>query len=133
VAEAFPGLLGLDAAALCMEADGPDPHRPRMRILPPGTVARLLDGRDALVGAPAEDAALLHGEAARLAGWDALARVPWGGPPCLLALARRDAVPAAATDPTPAPVYPVETVPGSLLGALAFLGRAIGAALDRAG
>ena len=72
-------------------------------------------------------------EAARLAAWDALARVPWGGPPCLLALARRDAVPAAATDPATDPVYPVETVPGSLLGALAFLGRAIGAALDRAG
>ena len=136
VTEAFPGLLGLDAAALCMEAEGPDPNRPRMRILPPGMVARLLDGRDALLGAPAAHAALLHGEAARLAAWDALARVPWGGPPCLLALARRDALPAAATEATgaaPAPVYPVETVPGSLLGALAFLGRAIGAALDRAG
>ncbi|MDE2006268.1 MAG: DUF484 family protein [Rhodospirillales bacterium] len=116
IAHALPGLLGLDAAALCVEAD-----LPRMRPLPVGTVARLLDGRAARIGAPPADAALLHGEAARLAAWDAIALVPWHGPPALLALAGREGM----------RVGPDQGAPASILGALGFLGRAAGAALER--
>ena len=112
VAHALPGLLALDAAALCMEADAPD-----VRRLPSGAVARLLDGRDVVFRATPEDAVMLHAEAARLAARDALVRVPWGGPPALLALVSRDQ----------APLDPAQGA-----GALAFLGRAAGAALGRA-
>ncbi len=112
VAHALPGLLGLDAAALCAEADAA-----AVRRLPAGTVARLLDGRDVVFRAAPEDAGLLHAEAARLARRDALVRVPGGGP-ALLALVSRDAAPLD---------------PGQGAGALAFLGRAVGAALGRAG
>ena len=111
VTHALPGLLGLDAAALCTEAD-----HPGMRPIPPGTVARLLDGRDALRRTTPTDTPLLHAEAAQLARQDALVLVPWSGPPTLLALASREAAPAE----TP-----------HTIGALAFLGQAIGAALDR--
>ena len=113
VAHVLPGLLAVDAAALCMED-----HRPGTRKLPAGVVAQLLGGRDVRFRDAPPDAALLHAEAARLARVDALVRVPWNGPPSLLALASRD---AGALDPRQ----------GS--GALAFLGRAIGAALDRGG
>ncbi len=108
VAHALPGLLGIDAAALCAEAG-----LPGIRAIPPGTVARLLAGRDVVQRTDPPDAALLHAEAARLARQDALVRVPWAGPPTLLALASRNAE------------------AGHGLGALAFLGQAIGAALDR--
>ncbi|HET6183966.1 MAG TPA: hypothetical protein VFA03_10285 [Acetobacteraceae bacterium] len=112
VAHDLPGLLGLDAATLCAEeaADGLHP-------LPTGMVAALLGGRDVLFREPSdEEAALVHVEAARLARFDALVRVPRRGPPALLALVARD----------PGPLDPAQ---GS--GALAFLGRVIGAALDR--
>ncbi|MGA9867979.1 MAG: hypothetical protein WBQ75_16265, partial [Acetobacteraceae bacterium] len=102
----------LDAAALCMESEVPGARR-----LPSGVVARLLDGRDVVFRATPADAALLHAEAARLAMRDALVRVPWAGPPTLLALVSRDEA-------------PLDPVQGS--GALAFLGRAVGAALGRA-
>ena len=111
VAHVLPGVLAVDAAALCIED-----HRPGARPLPAGSVARLLGGRDVLFREDPPDAALLHAEAARLARVDALVRVPWNGPPSLLALASRD---AGALDPRQG------------TGALAFLGRAIGAALDR--
>ena len=57
---------------------------------------------------------ILHGEAAELARLDALVRVP-GGPAALIALVARDAV----------------ARPGGGVGALAFLGRAVAAALGR--
>ena len=111
VAHVLPGVLAVDAALLCIED-----HRPGARPLPAGSVARLLGGRDVLFREDPPDAALLHAEAARLARVDALVRVPWNGKPSLLALASRD---AGALDPRQG------------TGALAFLGRAIGAALDR--
>lgn len=108
VAHAWPGLLGLDAAHLCVEA-----HRPGARAVPPGTVAGVLGSRDALVrpgGGP-----LLHGEAALLARTEALVRVPWrGGAPALLALACRDG----------------RGLAGAGAGPLGFLGQALAAALD---
>jgi uncharacterized protein YigA (DUF484 family) len=107
----LPGLLGIDAAALCAEAQHAVWHK-----LPPGTVRRLLDGRDVVFRAAGSDALMLHAEAARLALHDALVRVPGTGTPMLLALASRD---ARALDPAQ----------GS--NALGFLGRAVAAALGR--
>jgi uncharacterized protein len=131
----LPGLLGIDAAALCAEEPRPGCHH-----LPPNTIGRLLDGRDVVfraagdsgmadggrvggrmaggraVDAPIADALMLHAEAARLALHDALVRVPGAGAPMLLALASRD---ARVLDPAQ----------GS--GALGFLGRAAAAALGR--
>jgi uncharacterized protein YigA (DUF484 family) len=116
VAAEFPALLAVDAASLCIEA-----ARPTTRRLPAGTVAALLGGRAVLfrpnLAEPGDgDAVLLHGEAARLAHHEALVRIPGEGPPALLALVSRD---AAVLDP----------VQGA--GALAFLGRALAAALGR--
>jgi uncharacterized protein len=107
----LPGILAVDAAALCLED-----YRPGIRPLPKGEVARLLGGRNVMFRHDPDDAALLHAEAARLARHDALVRVPWAGPPSLLALVSRD---GAALDPSQG------------RGALAFLGCAIGAALGR--
>jgi hypothetical protein len=107
----MPGILGLDAAHLCTEAEHPGARR-----LPDGTVMRLLNGRQvAFRDAPA-DARLLHAEAAGLARHDALVRVPGEGPPALLALLARD---RHMLDP------------GRGTGPLAFLGRAVAAALGR--
>jgi uncharacterized protein YigA (DUF484 family) len=107
----LPGLLGIDAAALCVEGEHVGCH-----ALPVGTVRRLLDGRDVVFRAAASDAVMLHAEAARLALHDAVVRVPGAGTLMLLALASRD---ARALDPAQ----------GS--HALAFLGRAVAAALGR--
>ena len=107
----FPALLGVDAAALCMEA-----LLPGARPLPQGTVARLLGGRAVRFRDQPDEAGLLHAEAAELARHDALVRIPGEGPPALLALVARD---GRALDP----------VQGA--GALAFLGRAVAAALGR--
>ncbi|WP_270939439.1 hypothetical protein, partial [Falsiroseomonas oryzae] len=83
-----------------------------------GAVARLVGpGRDARVRAEVTDAELLHAEAAPLIARDALVKVPlWCGTPCLLALGAREtaALPARQS---------VQT--------LAFLGRAVAAALAR--
>ena len=111
IASEFPVLLAVDAAALCAEAP-----LPGARPVPEGTVARLLGGRAVLFRDVCSDAPLLHAEAARLARHDALVRIPGEGPPALLALVARD---RAVLDPSQ----------GS--GALAFLGRAIAAALRR--
>jgi uncharacterized protein YigA (DUF484 family) len=111
VAVELPALLGVDAAALCMEA-----VLPGIRPLPEGTVARVLGGRAVRFRAAPEDALLLHAEAAELARHDALVRIPGEGPPALLALAARD---GRALEP------------GHGAGALAFLGRSIAAALGR--
>jgi uncharacterized protein YigA (DUF484 family) len=111
VAAELPSLLAIDAASLCMEAD-----RAGVRKLPPGTVAGLLGSRAVLFRQGGPDAPVLHGEAARLAQFDALVLVPGEGPPALLALVARD---SHALDPSQG------------TGALAFLGRAVAAALGR--
>ena len=108
----IPGILAVDAAHLCMEA-----MLPGVRLLPEGTVARLLGGRQVLFRDTVTEARRLHAEAAGLAGHDALVLVPGTGPPALLALLARD---RTVLDP----------MRGA--GALAFLGRAIAAALGRA-
>jgi uncharacterized protein YigA (DUF484 family) len=110
----LPGLLGLDAATLCVEATTP-PVR-GARPLPPGSVERLLGTRDVVFRTdPTDSLAALHGEAARLARYDALVRVPMGVP-ALLALASRDGQALHG---------------GQGIAAPAFLGRALSAALDR--
>jgi uncharacterized protein len=111
VAHEMPGILGVDAVHLCLEA-----LHPGARALPLGTVARLLEGRQVLFREVATDSRLLHAEAAGLAEHDALALVPGEGPPALLALLARD---------------PWALDPGQGTGALAFLGRAVAAALGR--
>ena len=85
VGHEMPGILGVDAVHLCLEA-----LQPGTRPLPQGTVARLLEGRQVLFREVATDARLLHAEAAGLAEHDALALVPGEGPPALLALLARD-------------------------------------------
>lgn len=120
IAGAFPGLLAVDAASLCVETEAPETAVSRLppsgaRPLPPGTVARLLGGRTVAYRSDVEEAPLLHGEAALLARHDALVRIP-GDVPTLLALSARE---LTALDPAQG------------AGALAFLGRAIAAALDR--
>ncbi len=113
VAAEFPAILAIDAAALCRE----DGAMPGARRVPPGTVADLLGRRGVVFRDAPDDAAMLHAEAAPLARHDALALVARGMPgetPMLLALAARD---RRALDPRQ----------GS--GALAFLGRAVAAAL----
>ncbi|MBV9654850.1 MAG: hypothetical protein JOZ42_09850 [Acetobacteraceae bacterium] len=106
----LPGVIAVDAAALCIEK-----HQAGARTLPPGAVAKLLGGRDVVFRTAPADAPILHGEAAELARYDALVRVP-GQPGALLALVARDAV---SLDPSQG------------AGPLAFLGRAVAAALGR--
>ena len=111
VAAELPVVLAVDAAHLCFE----DFTRPGARRLDHGTVAILLGSRPVLFRQAPPQTATLHGEAAPLALFDALVRVP--GTPCaLLALAARD---ERALDPTQG------------TGALVFLGRVIAAALRR--
>ena len=108
----WPGLLGVDAAALCIEAD-----RRGFRPLSPGAVEATLGRQPALVRAGMRAGAgdpALHGEAAALARVEAVARVPLRGSPALLALACRDGRGLAG---------------GS--SALGFLGQAAAAALER--
>jgi uncharacterized protein YigA (DUF484 family) len=107
----MPGILAVDAAHLCIEADHPGARR-----LPDGAVARLLDGRQAVFRTAPTDAWLLHAEAAGLARHDALVRVPGEGPAALIALLARD---QHVLDPAQG------------VGPLAFLGRAVAAALGR--
>jgi hypothetical protein len=107
----MPGILAIDAAHLCIEAE-----HPGARHLPAGTVARLLNGRLVAFRDAPSDAVLLHAEAAGLARHDALVRVPGEGPPALLALLARD---RCMLDPAQG------------IGPLGFLGRAVAAALGR--
>jgi len=107
----FPPLLAVDAASLCIEG-----YLPGARTLPPGHASRLVGHRAVVFRAGGEDAVLLHGEAARLARHEALLRIPGEGPPALVALVTRD---PATLDPTQGP------------GPLAFLARAVAAALGR--
>jgi uncharacterized protein YigA (DUF484 family) len=115
----FPGLLAVDAAMLCLEpaaGRAVPPQPPAARMIPPGTVAALIGGRDVLFRDQPDDRGVLHGEAAGLAAHDALVRVPGRGPAALLALAARD---AAVLDQRQG------------AGPLAFLGKAVAAALGR--
>ena len=111
----LPGLLRLDSVRLCTEAAGPPADGAGVRRVPPGTVAATLGRRRALVR-DAVRTPLLHGEAAALAGREALVRVPLPDTPALLALACRDG----------------RALAGAATPVLAFLGQAIAVALARA-
>jgi uncharacterized protein YigA (DUF484 family) len=112
IAAAFPALLAVDAATLCIEAPVQG-----ARQVPEGTVATALGNRAVIFRQGTEaDSTLLHGEAARLALHDALVRVPGEGPDALIALVARD---------------PHALDPAQGTGALLFLGRAVAAALGR--
>ena len=121
VTQELPALLGVETCTLAVEA-APAPVFAFLplgvRSLPPGTVGRLIGrGRDAVVRQTPGDLSLLHGEAAPLVLRDALARVPLAGPnPALIAIGARDtaALPMRQT-----------------VAVLAFLGRAVAAALSR--
>jgi uncharacterized protein len=107
----IPSILAVDSAHLCLEA-----IIPGTLPLPAGSVVRLLAGRQVLFRDTVTDTRRLHAEAAGLAGHDALVLVPLHRTQALLALLGRDRM---MLDP----------VRGA--GALAFLGRAIAAALER--
>jgi uncharacterized protein YigA (DUF484 family) len=107
----LPALLAVDAASLCVEA-----LLPGARSVPAGMVAAILGSRSVVLRSDADDAPLLHGEATRLAHHEALVRVPGDGPRAMLALVARDANVLDASQGTVA---------------LAFLGRAVAAALGR--
>lgn len=107
----MPGILAIDAAHLCVEADHPGARR-----LPDGVIDPLLNGRQVVFRESPPDARLLHAEAAGLARHDALVRVPGEGPPALLALLARDR-------------HQLDPAQGA--GPLSFLGRAVAAALGR--
>lgn len=109
----LPAILALDAVSLLSEG-----RLAGARAIPVGTVARLLGNRAASIRRVVTDAALLHAEAAPLARHDALVRVPRAGPKLMLALVARD---GDGLDPAQS------------TGALGFLGRAVAAALARAG
>lgn len=111
VAAEFPALLAVDAAALCSEAGIAG-----ARVLPVGTVERLVGTRMVVFRDDGSDCRLVHGEAAALARHDALVRVPVDGKAVMLALVARERT-------------PLEPAQGT--GALAFLGRAVAAALRR--
>lgn len=131
VAQELPPLLRVESCTLLAEPVGAHSFLPGRRApaetslprtgvlpLPAGAVLRLVGrGRDARVRTEVTDAEMLHAEAAPLVTRDALVRVPlWCGTPCILALGARDAaaLPARQTATT-----------------LAFLGRAVAAALSR--
>lgn len=104
----LPALLRLDSARLCVER-----LQPGASPVPSGTVAATLGQRQAVMRDHALQP-LLHGEAAALAGREALVRVPLQGAPALLALACRDG----------------RALAGATTPVLAFLGQAVAAALD---
>lgn len=138
VTQELPALMGLESCTLAAEPAAVRPPLPPRRggalawaeldavavpragvlPLPHGTVLRLIGrGRDAVVRSDPTERELLHAEAAQLITRDALVRVPvWCGTPCLLALGARNpsALPARQAGST-----------------LAFLGRAVAAALAR--
>ncbi|MBE7209806.1 MAG: hypothetical protein INR65_02210 [Gluconacetobacter diazotrophicus] len=116
----LPLLLGVDGASLCVEGGSVGRTELPVRAIPRGTVAALLGRAEVRLRDAPADAALLHGEAAGLARFDALVRVPVeGAGAMLLALASRD-------DPG---WNGSATGNGGCedLGSLGFLGAAIGA------
>lgn len=121
IGQELPALLRVESCTLLAEPPRAGqarlPHR-GLRALPIGAVARLLGpGRDARIRTEPAEAELLHAEAAPLVARDALVRVPLCcGTPCLLAVGARDAA-----------VLPARQAAQTL----AFLGRAVAAALAR--
>jgi len=113
----WPSILGVDGITLCTEAWS---HDNRARLLPLGTVTRLLAGRPVLFRDDPTDTALLHAEASGLVASDVLIAIPdergTVSPPAVLALFTRDPH-----------VLPREQ--GSMT--LGFLGQAAAAALGR--
>lgn len=107
VAEMFPPLLGVDAAAICVEEELAGARR-----VAPGEIGRLLGGRAVAIDAACRDPAV-HGEAAPLALCDALVLVPGLVAPAMLALATR---------------HPDLLDASHVAGVLGFLGRAVAAA-----
>ncbi len=114
----LPALLAVDAVTLDLEAEIPG-----ARVLPMGMIDRLF-GKDEIrlrtrgaTWTNGSESVLLHGEAAALARYEALVRLPGTAVPALIALACRDpfAAPARAAR---AP--------------LILLARAVAAALERA-
>lgn len=101
-------ILGLDGVRVCSEHEGAG----RM-LLRPGMVQAVLGRRETVVGEAQLDPAL-HGEAASLARWQALVRLP-GTAPALLALACRDG----------------RALAGASASSLGFLGAAVAVALRR--
>ena len=121
VTQELPALLGVETCSIAMETAAAPVLAvlpPGVRPLPPGAVTRLIGrGRDAVVRQQPGDLALLHAEAAPLVVRDALARVPLAaGTPALIAIGAREAASL--------PMRQTVTV-------LAFLGRAVAAALSR--
>lgn len=109
----LPALLRLDGARLCMEAVHPLFGKLGAAPVPRGTVAATLGQREAVM----RDGTLLpllHGEAAGLAGREALVRAPLRCGPALLVLACRDG----------------RALAGATTPVLAFLGQAVAAALE---
>ncbi len=119
VTQELPALLGVETTTLAAEP-GPDRRYLPAGVLPlpAGAVSRLVGrGREAVVRTAPTDVEMLHAEAAPLVTRDALARVPLTvGPPMLIAIGAREAT--ALPTRQAAPV-------------LAFLGRAVAAALSR--
>ncbi len=119
VTHEIPALLGVETCTLAAEPGaGPGALPAAMIHLPRGAVARLVGhGRDAVVRTAPTETDLLHAEAAPLVVRDALARVPLPlGPPALIAVGARD--------PAALPIRQTVAI-------LAFLGRAVSAALSR--
>lgn len=113
VAQEWPAILGVDACHVGCETV----QRKHVVKLATGTLSQLLPpGRDAVVRSAPMHVEPLHKEAAPVIRRDALARVPApGGQPMLLAIGARDA----------------EMLPATAVESIAFLGRAVGAALAR--
>lgn len=118
----LPALLAVDAVTLGLEAEIPG-----ARTLPMGMIDRLL-GKDEMRlrtrgaawtngSANGSESVLLHGEAAALARYEALVRLPGTAVPALIALACRDPFAAPAR---------------SARAPLILLARAAAAALERA-
>lgn len=105
-----PGLLCIESVRVCAEHPVPG-----AALVAAGTVTATLEQRGAVI----RDAVWghgLHGEATQLARREAFVRVPLAGGPALLALAARDGV----------------GLDGASTPALAFLGQALAATLERA-
>lgn len=113
VARQWPAILGVDACHVGCETV----QRKHVVRLATGTLSQLLPpGRDAVIRSAPLHVEPLHKEAAPVIRRDALARVPApGGQPMLLAIGARDA----------------EMLPAAAVESIAFLGRAVGAALAR--
>ncbi|MGH7083620.1 MAG: hypothetical protein ACREFN_01335 [Acetobacteraceae bacterium] len=114
----LPALLAVDAVTLDLEAEIPG-----ARVLPMGMIDRLF-GKDEIrlrtrgaTWTNGSESVLLHGEAAALARYEALVRLPGTAVPALIALACRDPFAAPAR---------------SARAPLILLARAVAAALERA-